>query len=78
MYERPTVHETPLPKAALSPDDFAVGLTLNYDDIEPENVADYAKTLSKAGQAASKLAMAPQSNVVYLEDYRHGTTPEAA
>lgn len=70
----------PRPYGTFDPDNFLDGLELNYQDLEEMDtcVADYAKRLSKAGRAAAQLATPVDTNVYYLDDYRHGTTPEAA
>lgn len=52
-------------------DDFIDGLTLNDLEDYSTPIGEYAKTLSRAGRAAAKLALPPETNVIYLEDYRN-------
>lgn len=79
-YVLPGVTEKKVAKTSFEPDDFAEGLSLNYEAIGGYCIIAYAKSLVGTELETPHLTAveAPPSNVRYLEDYRHGTEPEAA
>lgn len=71
-YVYPTTREISRPVTIPECDTFGDGLHLNY--LGGYCIVAYAKSLAKE----KPQSLIPISNVVSLEDYRNGNTPEAA